>query len=88
MPLQIERTIEPLFNILLSPCDVLCPLFKVYSTSIYMVLSGEREGLQPSLNPMVQIYDALKSSFVAVFADREVIAAGLNLLTAPAQPPA
>src|SRR4030065_564576 len=50
MPLQIERTIEPLLNILLSPCDVLCPLFKVYSTSITMVLSGEgfREGLQPS----------------------------------------
>src|SRR4030065_1146203 len=35
MPLHIERTIEPLFNILLSPCDVLCPLLKVYSTSIY-----------------------------------------------------
>ena len=44
MPLQIERTIEPLFNILLSPCDVLCPLFKVYSTSITMVLSGEGLG--------------------------------------------
>src|SRR3989304_7761831 len=29
MPLQIERMVEPLFNILLSPCDVLCPLFKV-----------------------------------------------------------
>ena len=28
IPLHIERTIEPLFNILLSPCDVLCPLFK------------------------------------------------------------
>jgi hypothetical protein len=54
MPLHIERTIEPLFNILLSPCDVLCPLFKVYSTSIYMQLSGEgfREGLQPSLSPI------------------------------------
>ena len=63
MPLHIERTIEPLFNILLSPCDVLCPLFKVYSTSIYMVRSGEgfREGLQPSLSPIVQIYAALKS---------------------------
>jgi hypothetical protein len=24
-----ERMVEPLFNILLSPCDVLCPLFKV-----------------------------------------------------------
>ena len=36
MPLQIERTIEPLFSTLLSPCDVLCPLVKVYSTSIYM----------------------------------------------------
>jgi hypothetical protein len=53
-PLHIERTIEPLFNILLSPCDVLCPLFKVYSTSIYMYLSGEgfREGLQSSLSPI------------------------------------
>jgi hypothetical protein len=32
----------------------LCPLFKVYSTSIYMQLSGEgfREGLQPSLSPI------------------------------------
>jgi len=30
-----------------------------------MVLSGEgfREGLQPSLSPIVQIYAALKSSF-------------------------
>jgi hypothetical protein len=36
IPLHIERTIEPLFNILLSPRDGLCPLFKVYSTSIYM----------------------------------------------------
>ncbi len=36
MPLHIERIIEPVFNILLSPCDVLCPLFKVYSTSINM----------------------------------------------------
>ena len=27
IPLHIERIIEPLFNILLSPCDVLCPLF-------------------------------------------------------------
>jgi hypothetical protein len=27
IPLQIERTIEPLFNIFLPPCDVLCPLF-------------------------------------------------------------
>src|SRR5579859_1769633 len=50
MPLQIERTIEPPFSILLSPGDVLCPLFKVYSTSVYMWLSGEREGLQPSLS--------------------------------------
>src|SRR5512137_2415997 len=25
MPLHIERTIEPLFGIPLSPCDVLCP---------------------------------------------------------------
>ena len=71
MPLQIERTIEPLFNILLSPCDVLCPLFKVYYTSITMYLSEEgfREGLQPSLSLIVQIYAALKSSFVSVFAD-------------------
>jgi hypothetical protein len=35
MPLHIERTIEPLFNITPSPYDVLCPLFKVYSTNIY-----------------------------------------------------
>ena len=62
---------------------LLCPLFKVYSTSIYMWLSGQgfREDLQPSLSPMWQIYDALKSSFVAVFADREAMAAGLNPLT-------
>ena len=46
-----------------------------------MVLSGEREGLQPSLSSVVQNYDALKSSFVAVFADREAIAEGLNPLT-------
>ena len=48
-----------------------------------MVLSGEgfREGLQPSLSPILQIYAALKSSFVAVFADREAIADGLNPLT-------
>ena len=78
MPLQIDRTIEPLFNILLSPCDVLCPLLKVYSTSIYMGLSGEgfREGHQPSLSCIWQIYDVLKSSFVAVFADREATADG------------
>src|SRR4030042_5436635 len=43
-PLHIARTIEPFFNILLSPCDVLCPLFKVYSTSIYMQL--RREGFR------------------------------------------
>jgi hypothetical protein len=49
IPLHIERTIEPLFNILLSPCDVLCPLFKVYSTSIYMELSGE--GLGRAFSP-------------------------------------
>jgi hypothetical protein len=36
IPLHIERTVEPLFNILLSPSDVLCPLLKVHSTSIYM----------------------------------------------------
>jgi hypothetical protein len=36
IPLHIERTIEPFFNILLSLSDVLCPLFKVYSTSITM----------------------------------------------------
>ena len=78
---HIERTIEPFFNILLPPYDVLYPLLMVHSTSIYMDLSGEREGLQPSLNPMVQIYTALKSSFVAVFADREATADGLNPLT-------
>jgi len=60
IPLQIERTIEPLFNIFLSPCDVWCPLFKVCFTSITMLRSGEREGLQPSLSPIVQIYAALK----------------------------
>ena len=60
-----------------------CPRCKVYSTSIYMVLSREGfgEGLQPSLSPILQIYDALKSSFVAVFADREAIADGLNPFT-------
>jgi hypothetical protein len=36
MPLQIERTIEPLFNISLYPCDRLYPSYKVYSTSISM----------------------------------------------------
>jgi hypothetical protein len=41
---QVERTIEPLFNILPSPYDVLGPLFKACATSIYMDLSGEREG--------------------------------------------
>ena len=48
-----------------------------------MDLSGEgfREGLQPSLSPIVQIYAALKSSFVAVFADLEATADGLNPLT-------
>ena len=78
-----EKMVEPFFNILLSPCDVLCPLFTIYSKSIYMVVSWEgfREGLQPSLNPVVQIYTVLKSSFVAVFADREAIADGLNPLT-------
>jgi hypothetical protein len=46
----------------------LCPLFRAYSMSITMVLSGEGfwEGLQPSLYPIVQIYAALKTSFVAV----------------------
>jgi len=36
--------------------------------SITMLLSGEGfwEGLQPSLSPKVQIYAALKTSFVAV----------------------
>jgi hypothetical protein len=40
-----------------------------------MCLSGEgfREGLQPSLSPTVQIYAALKSSFVAVLVDTEEI---------------
>jgi len=36
MPLQVERIIEPLFNTLLSPCDVLCLLLKVYSASVSM----------------------------------------------------
>lgn len=75
---HIERTIEPFFNILLSPCRVLNPLFKVYFTSITMVLSGEEESLQPFLSPIVQIYAALKTSFVAVLADREAPADGLN----------
>ena len=54
-----------------------------------MVVSGEvfREGLQPSLSPVVQIYTVLKSSFVAVFADREAIADGLNPLTISARKP-
>jgi hypothetical protein len=54
MPHHIDRTIEPFFNTLLSPRDVFCPLFKVYPTSITMVLSGEgfREGLQPSRSPI------------------------------------
>ena len=48
-----------------------------------MVLSGEgfREGLQPSLSLILQIYAALNSSFVAVFAAPEAIADGLNPLT-------
>jgi hypothetical protein len=46
--------------------------------SIYMDQSGEREGLQPSLSPIVQIYATLKSSFVAVFADKETTADGLT----------
>jgi hypothetical protein len=48
-----------------------------------MVVSGEgfREGLQPSLSPILQIYAALKSSFVAVFAALEAITDGLNPLT-------
>jgi len=50
---------------------------------IGLLLRGEGygEGLQPSLSPILQIYAALKSSFVAVFADSEVIADGLNPLT-------
>ena len=83
IPLHIERMIEPLFSMSLSPCGVLCPPFKVYSTSIYMVLSGEgfREGLQPSLSPIVQIYAALNGSFVSVFPDLEALTDGLNPLT-------
>ena len=62
---------------------LLCPHFKVYSTSIYMWRreEGFREGLQPSLSSILQIYAALKSSFVAVFADREAIVDGLNPFT-------
>jgi hypothetical protein len=41
IPLHIERNIEPLFNILPSPYDVLCQLFKVYSMSIIRVLRGK-----------------------------------------------
>jgi hypothetical protein len=46
IPLHIERTIEPLFNILLSLSGVLCPLFMAYAKSISMQRSGEgfREG--------------------------------------------
>src|SRR4030065_101920 len=47
MPLQIERMVEPFFNIFLPPYDVLCPLFKVCSTSIFMDLSGERGAFGP-----------------------------------------
>ncbi len=63
MPHHIERTIEPLFNILFSPCDQWSTLFKVNSTCITMDLSGEgfREGFQPFLSSVVQIYAALKS---------------------------
>ena len=39
---------------------------------------GFREGLQPYLNPIVQIYAALKSSFVEVSAAPEATADGLN----------
>ena len=48
----------------------------------FIQLSGEgsREGLQPSLSPILQIYAALKSSFVAVFADREATADELTPL--------
>src|SRR3990170_17058 len=46
MPLQIERMVEPRPSISLSPCDVSCPLLRVYSTSIDMLLSGE--GLRES----------------------------------------
>ena len=47
-----------------------------------MALSGEGLGraFSPPF-PLVQIYDALKSSLVAVFADREAIVDGLNPLT-------
>jgi hypothetical protein len=41
---HIERASEPFFNILLSPYDVLRPLFKVNFTSVTIALSGEREG--------------------------------------------
>ena len=80
----MRREISNLFLAFwLTPCDVLCSLFKVYSASIYLVLSGEgfREGVQPSLSPIVQIYGAIKSSFVTYFSDREAIADGLNPLT-------
>ena len=43
-----------------------------------MVRSGEKEGLKSSLSPIVQIYAALKSSFVAVFAVPEATADGLT----------
>src|SRR3990172_7901411 len=44
-------------------------------------LTGEREGLQPSLSPIVQIYAALQSSFVAVFAGRGATADELTPLS-------
>ena len=50
-------------------------------TPIYGLTGERREGLQPYLSPLEEIYAALKSSFVAVLADREAIADGLNPLT-------
>ena len=52
--------------------------------SIHEHLHGAERGkggLKPLPFPDVPIYDALKSAFVVVFADREAIADGLNPLT-------
>jgi hypothetical protein len=83
MPHHIERASAPLFNILFSPCDGLCPLLKLHTASITMNLSGDgfREVLQPSLSPILMIYAALNSSFVSIFPDLVTLTDGLNPLT-------
>ncbi len=58
---------------------LLCPPLEICSMRGYIQMSGEsfREGLQPSLSPVLQAYDALKSAFVAGFAALEATADGL-----------